>query len=464
MPRPNLDNIKDEELVELDEEDIYRSPDLHLEQPPQNDPYVLAQLVGTFMVIDEDNGNGRSYEYETINKGIVDNPYVKQMILNKCLLGEAHHPLDRTSIWFDEACISVRELWIDSTGKKLMGRADILATPKGKILYILCKYGTKPGISARANGKGLKRGKHLVIKPQNYLFKTFDVVMNPGFTEARPSVMDSSGQQPLQTFNEELDIDGIYNDFKGMIENKTCDAQNLKSYIEYSGSDKLKELLPLFEEDTSDTDTSASESKIQALTEENNSLKAYQFNAKKELSECMEKINSLNEEIQSVNDDYSELSMATVSEDNQKSDEAAEFVDSLLEELSDMKTKFKDVSEQLSEANGKIQSLNEENVENYSKLCDALSIIDSMSEDFTSKQSKIEELSEEVTKSNDTISSLNEEIESSRVAGKKSPKIQKKIDLFNDSNATLNEENESRIPARQVNVNRVNMIKAVGGR
>ena len=71
---------------EVFNEDVTFSPDLHVED--SDNPHILGRIVGPFMDIEKDNGNGRWYERETIDEGIVKNPYVVRMMKNKSLLGE----------------------------------------------------------------------------------------------------------------------------------------------------------------------------------------------------------------------------------------------------------------------------------------------------------------------------------------------------------------------------------------
>lgn len=448
-----MENNKEVELVELSEEDVVESEVKIIES---NNPYVLCTLEGIFMVIEDDNGNGRWYLRDTIQKGILENDYVSRMLASKALLGESHHPLDRTSIWSDEACICTRELWIDSTGKYLMGRADVLDTPKGRIVYTLAKYGTKIGISARANGKGVKQGGHLVIKPEHYYFKTFDVVLNPGFKEARPAIFESDGRTPLKVYEEcEDPLDLMYEELQDMVLNKSCDTKMLKDYIEYCDSDKLKELIPIMEDvstEPSEGETSTSNIPNEDLKEELETIRE-ELEASKILDEknWVARMNYDSEigQLRSENEELEETVKELIEELEEFKQKTSSEANDLIEELM---TQIKEKDREISKCY-KIISLYEEN---NSDLSDD---VDRLNEEKKELEQNVINLSESIEEMEEAIEAIDEE----PVVDDKPQKLfNKKVDLFNATNAILNEET---VEEKSVsNINRVNMIKSLGGK
>lgn len=424
-----------EELVVLSEEDVYTSSDMTVEASKEVNPFVLGQLVGPFMAIEEDNGNGRYYLRETINKDIVDSDYVKRMINAKALLGEPHHPDgERNSIWMDESAISTRQVWVDSTGKYLMGRADILDTPKGRIVWTLAKYGTQIGISARANGKGVKQGNHLVIKPENYYFKTFDVVLNPGFQEARPSKFEPNGEA-MRVYEEDTSIDKMCEELKDMVSKGSCDKKMLKSYIEYSEDEKLREILPLLEENTespvSDNTKKSDEESKDVVTEEVSKDSTYESNVRSEIAsvrsanaEYLSKISALEEENTKLKGQIS--SMKNLDSVNEEADS---FIGELFEEIKSQKAANVSIQRSLDLSRRTIKGLREE--------------MDSVEDTEDDAKTLTEENVSEVNNSED-----------------KSLKIDKTKDLFGKETMAINEECE---PSVEVNLDRVSLIKSVGG-
>ena len=150
----------------------------------------------------ETNRNERVYPVEVATEAILQSPYVKEMMKNKTLLGEPHHPKDRNEIWFDQVALSIVDMWMSEDNKYLMIKADILDTEKGRILKTLIDYGSTIGISARASGKTRKKNGKLEVMPEEYHFKTFDAVTNPGFAEARLTPVSEG-------VNEEFSVRGV---------------------------------------------------------------------------------------------------------------------------------------------------------------------------------------------------------------------------------------------------------------
>lgn len=262
----SFDDIVYSDLQAIDPDDI---PDeVHVER----NPFVLGKVRGPFFgPVGVLNGNGRIYLPTVPTQGIIDSPYTKQMMNNKTLLGECHHPGDkRGSVWLDEACISITKLWME--GNMLYGEADILDTPKGRIVWSLVKYGSKLGVSARAGGKGV-RGTYMgqkgdIIKPENYDFKTFDVVLNPGFAPARPTFTAEEGESMDAVCSE-----GLHDELMNLLSEGKVDKGLLRCYIDYCEDESLKDLLPMLEETATDCseDTSLN-AELQNLSEENERL------------------------------------------------------------------------------------------------------------------------------------------------------------------------------------------------
>lgn len=225
-------------------------------------PGVLCTVEGVAMDIDLKNENDRIYSLGLVKNRIIELPYTKRMIKYKTLFGECHHPKDRNEIWFDEACISIIDIWVSEDKKHVMIRYDVLDTPKGRILKTLLDYGSVLGVSARARGKTVKRREGFVVDEKSYLFKTFDVVTNPGFMDARPANITE----------EQEDIVGA---FKSLLE--SGDEQVVKKaklFIEYSDSEELKSLLEEESESNEpEQQSNVLQDEVSRLLEENNRLK-----------------------------------------------------------------------------------------------------------------------------------------------------------------------------------------------
>lgn len=428
-------------------------------------PFVLGRVKGVFMgpfsVI---NGNGRIYLPEIMD-AILSDPYIVQMMGNKCLLGEAHHPGDkRSSLWLDEAAISVTKLWKE--GMYLMGEADILDTPNGRIVWTLVKYGSKLGVSARASGKGVKgsyRGQRAeIIKPENYELKGFDVVLNPGFPAARPD---------FNSTNEEAVVEemSLHDELKSLITESKVDKDFVRGFINYSEDESLKDLLPMLEEDS--TECSADTSDVD-IREENEKLKEAYNNMTTLVdalrAECLENhsenVDGLIEEL------LSEVEHVTTKVGI--CEEQIEELTTLLEESGDRYAQLVEeknsVETSLNEELDSVRSMWQASAENSvafdtkcGELCEELetwkSKYISLSEELTSAKARIKELEESITEEEEEgfdVSFLQEE----KTPNKTKPvHIPTKIDMSSSILSIVNEEID------EENRNRRSLISSVKG-
>lgn len=84
----------------------------------------------------------------------------------------------------------------------LIATFDILDTPNGRIAYTLAKYGYKLGISSRGDGEVYPDvdGEH--VDEDSYQFKAFDLVLLPAVKAARLKMVESL--QDGKTFNKAI--------------------------------------------------------------------------------------------------------------------------------------------------------------------------------------------------------------------------------------------------------------------
>lgn len=455
-------NIPETEVLEqLTEEDVSVNSSVSIVEDSISNPNVLAVIEGVFMEINSENGNTRLYLPETIEKKILKNEYVINMMANKCLLGEAHHPETRTSIWMNHAAMCTTKLWMDPTGKFLMGRADILNTPTGRIVYTLLKYGCKIGVSARANGKGVKRGKLLVIKPENYFFKCFDLVLNPGFSKARPTAYEADGVTPINEEGQVSIEEKIYEEFKSMAENNTLDKEMARTIIEYSESDKLKELIPILEESTDSGEPTEllGDSKLQ---EKCDKLEK----EKEEMNESVKELETLVHLFEEEKEGYLKQITSLTEENERLSLEVTRVKEKVAigSDLVEMMT------EEVSELERIPSSLKEESDEMIRELLEELAEKNEM---LKASESKVKKLTEEVTRlrgiateSLKETQSLLEEEQVPEIPVSKTPEKKKEVKPLNEgifasgSFTVLNEEQKEVYETRNT---RQSLIKSVGG-
>lgn len=152
-------------------------------------PGVLKTVEGPFAEVNEQNRNGRRYSRK-LWETVINSDYVKEMLPNRTLFGEADHPADRAEISLPNVSHVVTNLKLMPDGV-VYGKADILDTPSGRILNTLIEYGAKLGVSSRGMGT-ISEGEGNWVDEENYLFITFDFVPMPSVKRARPGITEGA--------------------------------------------------------------------------------------------------------------------------------------------------------------------------------------------------------------------------------------------------------------------------------
>jgi len=152
--------------------------------------HILAKVKGQFFVPEGVSRNRRYYSKRLWEKAIAK---VKPKLENRTLFGTIGHEQELTDTALLEGKVShiVTNLYIDEKGRGI-GEALILNTPAGRILNTLLRAGSKLYVSSRAEGKysGTKNGVPAVDEDA-YDLKGFDFVIDPGFLEAQPTLVES---------------------------------------------------------------------------------------------------------------------------------------------------------------------------------------------------------------------------------------------------------------------------------
>jgi hypothetical protein len=153
-----------------------------------------TMLEGVFAEFGVENRNGRIYEEKEYLPHL---EYLKKDIANGNLLGELDHP-ERFEVALGGVSHRISELWYDQGKRQVLGRIEILETPKGQIAKSLLDAGVPLSISSRAAGT-VNEDKTVAIQ-QIY---TYDLVAKPGFESAQLHTVNESAN-PKQKFINEL--------------------------------------------------------------------------------------------------------------------------------------------------------------------------------------------------------------------------------------------------------------------
>lgn len=129
-------------------------------------------LSGVIQRSEARNGNGRIYPHTILEREM---KRYKSLVEQRMALGELDHP-EHSMIALDKVSHLVTEVWWN--GKDVMGKIEVLNTPKGKILQELVNANVKIGISSRGTGSVREiRGDTIVEDDFNLI--CFDIVSEP---------------------------------------------------------------------------------------------------------------------------------------------------------------------------------------------------------------------------------------------------------------------------------------------
>ena len=235
---------------------------------------VIGRVRGQFFSPGGTSRNGRYYP-ERLWEKVLENSDVSSRMNERKMYGTIGHdeePVSEHQLRNGEVSHIVTKLWIDvdeDSGKKRgMGEALILGTTAGQNLNIYLRAGSKLNTSSRASGKLLENKEENgvpIVDEDSFLFETFDFVLDPGFLEANPSLVEKlaqvSEEEELDTmhekdnavFNASLQTliesrDSLKEQLNSVISEKNALEEELKGLKEKTGRlEKLETCTPIVE-------------------------------------------------------------------------------------------------------------------------------------------------------------------------------------------------------------------------
>ena len=164
---------------------------------------------GIFSEADSKNGNGRVYPEGLLMREVNK---LGPMMQERRLCGELDHPNDEVVHLANVSHIITN---LKMEGKRLMGEAEILDTPSGRILQELIKANVRVGVSSRATGSvehDMKEDAYVV--QDNLKMITWDMVADPSCQNAFPELVEHKklmeGVSNLDAYHKQLDAERIY--------------------------------------------------------------------------------------------------------------------------------------------------------------------------------------------------------------------------------------------------------------
>ena len=143
------------------------------------------KIRGIFQRADEANNNQRIYPQRVLEGQVRS---LNEAIKERRLVGELDHPT-YDMVKLSNASHLITGLRLE--GKEVIGEAEILPTPAGKVVEGLIRGGVKIGISSRGMGT-LSEGKNgTKTVNEDFRLVTFDIVADPSTRGAYPTLSES---------------------------------------------------------------------------------------------------------------------------------------------------------------------------------------------------------------------------------------------------------------------------------
>lgn len=399
---------------------------------------VLGVVEGPFAEIDTWNRNDRKYYKSLWENKVLKSDYVSEMLNNKTLLGEADHPEERFEISIPNVSHSITDLWIDEEKNVVMGKADILDTPMGRIAHTLVEYGSKIGISARAAGSLIEKDKGFIVDEDDYVFFTFDFVLNPGFESSRLSLISEGKEEDEKEYDSEELIE-LRNSLLSYVDSsEKSELKTLKTAIGSSSSGFYKDIIEEIDKRLDDGDNPVKDN-ISLLEESYKKL--YDVSKEKErleseLKDLRDKVNCLSQEksrekklesrLSVVKDDFKEardkcLELKNVIQEYRnklgRMSGLKEENKDLNSELNNLKEDIKQLQSEvdrkeylLSKRDNLLEELGSDFDKCKSKLSKTNSVLESVKEDIKEKDDEIEDLQEKLEDKNAVINKLENKV------------------------------------------------------
>ena len=135
-------------------------------------------IEGVFAQTDKKNRNGRVYPKPIMESAI--NKYVTEQVSKKRAVGELNHP-EGPTVNLDKVSHLITDLHFE--GNDVVGKAQILDTPMGKIVKGLLDGGVQLGVSTRGMGSLEQKNGAMYVK-DDFILSTVDIVQDPSAPDA----------------------------------------------------------------------------------------------------------------------------------------------------------------------------------------------------------------------------------------------------------------------------------------
>jgi len=141
---------------------------------------------GIFQRADEENNNGRIYPKALLEREITK---LNESMKGRRLMGELDHP-QHDSVKLSNVSHLITKL--EAKGNDIIGEAEILDTPMGKVAKALIEGGVQIGISSRGMGTLSEASDGKKYVNEDFRLITWDLVADPSTRGAFPTLAEST--------------------------------------------------------------------------------------------------------------------------------------------------------------------------------------------------------------------------------------------------------------------------------
>ena len=135
-------------------------------------------IEGVFAQADKKNCDGRVDPKPILEKAV--NKYVKEQVKTHRAVGELNHP-EGPTVNLDKVSHLITDLKFEGTN--VVGKAQVLPTPMGKIVEGLLEGGVQLGVSTRGMGSLVQKNGAMEVG-KDFILSTVDIVQDPSAPEA----------------------------------------------------------------------------------------------------------------------------------------------------------------------------------------------------------------------------------------------------------------------------------------
>lgn len=178
-------------------------PDLLTEREKREISNGAMYLTGRIQTADKQNGNGRVYPYDVLNREMKN---YKKIVDDNRACGELDHP-DDSVVNLKNVSHIVTDVWWE--GKDVMGKIKVLDTPSGRTLKELINAGVKLGISSRGLGSVRESAGQTVVE-NDFQLICFDIVSEPSTPNAFVYPKDYNKNPIRMREHKENKIDNLF--------------------------------------------------------------------------------------------------------------------------------------------------------------------------------------------------------------------------------------------------------------